>query len=55
MNLSRGARRRMPFLLEFFSHFYPSIAAREEKRRKLRAKLLEEGSDRRGKGPRLSE
>ena len=45
MNLSRGARRRMPFLLEFFSLFYPSIAAREEKRRKLRAKLLEEGSN----------
>ena len=44
MNLSRGARHRMPFLLDFFSHFYPSIAAREEKRRQLRAKLLEEGS-----------
>ena len=44
MNLSRGARRRMPFLLDFFSLFYPSIAAREEKRRQLRAKLLEEGS-----------
>ena len=44
MNLSRGARKRMPFLLEFFSLFYPSIAAREEKRRQLRAKLLEEGS-----------
>ena len=45
MNLSRGARRRIPFLLDFFSLFYPSIAAREEKRRQLRAKLLEEGSD----------
>ena len=44
MNLSRGARKRMLFLLEFFSLFYPSIAAREEKRRQLRAKLLEEGS-----------
>ena len=44
MNLSRGARKRMPFLLDFFSLFYPSIAAREEKRRQLRAKLLEEGS-----------
>ena len=44
MNLSRGARKRMPFLLEFFSLFYPSIAAREEKRRQLRAKLLDEGS-----------
>ena len=44
MNLSRGARRRMPFLLDFFSLFYPSIAARDEKRGQLRAKLLEEGS-----------
>ena len=44
MNLSRGARKRMPFLLEFFNLFYPSIAAREEKRRQLRAKLLEKGS-----------
>ena len=43
MNLSRGARRRLPFLLEFFSLFYPSIEAREEKRRELRAKLLDEG------------
>ena len=43
MNLSRGARRRLPFLLEFFSRFYPSIAAREEKRRQLREKLLGEG------------
>ena len=42
MNLSRGARRRMPFLLDFFSLFYPSIAAREEKRSQLRTKLLEE-------------
>ena len=44
MNLSRGARRRMPFLLDFFSLFYPSHAAREEKRRQLRAKLQDEGS-----------
>ena len=44
MSISRGARSRMPFLLEFFSHFYPSIAAREEKRRQLRAKVLEEGN-----------
>ena len=43
MNLSRGARRRMPFLLDFFSLFYPSVEAREEKRRELHAKLLEEG------------
>ena len=39
MNLSRGARRRLPFLLDFFSLFYPSYAAREEKRRQLRAKV----------------
>ena len=44
MNLSRGARKRMPFLLEFFRLFYPSLAAREEKRRQLRKKLLDEGS-----------
>ena len=49
MNLSRGARRRMPFLVDFFSLFYPSIEAREEKRRQLRAKLLEEGSRDAGK------
>ena len=44
MNLSRGAHKRIPFLLEFFSLFYPSIAARDEKRRQLHAKLLKEGS-----------
>ena len=44
MNLSRGARRRVPFLLEFFSLFYPGFEAREKKRSQLRAKLLEEGS-----------
>ena len=44
MSLSRGARRRMPFLLEFFSLFYPSIQAREEKRRELQATLLEGGN-----------
>ena len=49
MNISRGARKRMPFLLDFFSLFYPSIEAREEKRRQLRAKLLEEGSADAGK------
>ena len=43
MNLSRGARRRLPFLLEFFELFYPSIAEREKKRRELRERLLEEG------------
>ena len=43
MNLSRGARGRMPFLLEFFRLFYPSIADREKKRLELREKLLEDG------------
>ena len=41
MNLSRGARRRLPFLLEFFRLFYPSIADREKKRLELREKLIE--------------
>ena len=44
MNLSRAARKRLPFLLEFFNLFYPSIDAREEKRQLLRQKLIEEGS-----------
>ena len=44
MNLSRSAHKLMPFLLDFFSLFYPSIAARDEKRRQLRTKLLEAGS-----------
>ena len=44
MNLSRSARKRMPFLLDFFSLFYPSIAARDEKRRQLHTRLLKEGN-----------
>ena len=44
MNLSRGARKRMPFLLDFFSLFYPSIRGPRGKARQLREKLLEEGS-----------
>ena len=44
MNLSRGARKRLPFLLEFFNLFYPSIDARNEKRQLLRNKLIEEDS-----------
>jgi tetratricopeptide (TPR) repeat protein len=36
MNLSRGARDRLPFLLDFFALFYPSYLEREEKRRQLR-------------------
>ena len=38
MNVSRGARERQPFLLDFFSTFYPSYLAREKKR----AELLED-------------
>ena len=49
MNLSRGTRRRMPFLLEFFRLFFPSTATREAKRLELRAKLLEERSADAGK------
>ncbi len=44
MNLSRGARKRLPFLVEFFELFYPSIEDREEKRRQLRETLIKEGS-----------
>ena len=44
MNLSRSARKRLPFLLTFFNLFYPSIDAREEKRNILREKLIKEGS-----------
>ncbi len=38
MNLSRGARERLPFLLDFFTLYYPSIEERETKRAELRAK-----------------
>ena len=44
MNLSRSARKRLPFLLEFFNLFYPSIDAREEKRRLLRGKVVHGGN-----------
>ena len=44
MNLSRSARKRLPFLLDFFRLFYPSLDVREEKRRQLRAKLTQEES-----------
>jgi len=36
MNLSRGARERLPFLLDFFTLYYPSIEERERKRAELR-------------------
>ncbi|MEM9481262.1 MAG: tetratricopeptide repeat protein [Verrucomicrobiota bacterium] len=35
MNLSRGARKRIPYLLDFFTLFYPSLEERREKRRQL--------------------
>ena len=55
MNLSRTSRKRLPFLLEFFSLFYPSLDAREEKRRQLRAELAGEGKRRCGESARLSQ
>ena len=36
MNVSRGARRRIPYLLDFFKVFYPRVEEREQKRRELR-------------------
>ena len=44
MNLSRGARKRLPFLLKFFSLFYSNINAREGKRRLSRENLIAESS-----------
>lgn len=35
MNNSRGARERLPFLLDFFASFYPSYLERERKRAEL--------------------
>jgi len=39
MNLSRGARERLPFLLDFFATFYPTILERDKKRRELLAQI----------------
>ncbi|MFM7166263.1 MAG: hypothetical protein ACKO3T_13565, partial [Planctomycetaceae bacterium] len=39
MNISRGARQRMPFLLEFFAEFYPTVQARNRKREEYRQRL----------------
>ena len=44
MNISRSARKRLPFLLEFFSLFYSNIDAREEKRRVSRENRIAESS-----------
>ncbi|MFN5897585.1 MAG: tetratricopeptide repeat protein, partial [Planctomyces sp.] len=42
MNISRGVRRRMPFLIEFFAEFYPTIQARNRKREEYRQRLAAE-------------
>jgi len=39
MNVSRGARERLPFLVDFFSQFYPSIEERNRKREEYRQRL----------------
>ena len=39
MNLNRAARQRMPFLVEFFAEFYPSIEERNRKREEYRQRL----------------
>lgn len=39
MNVSRGARQRLPFLVEFFAQFYPSIEDRNRKREEYRQRL----------------
>ena len=44
MNNSRGARERLPFLLDFFASFYPSYLEREHKRAELLDKAEESGS-----------
>ncbi len=38
MNVSRTARKRLPFLLDFFAAFYPSIEERNRKRAELHRK-----------------
>lgn len=42
MNMSRGERRRLPFLLDFFAEFYPKIEERNRKREELRQRLQEQ-------------
>ncbi len=42
MNISRGVRQRMPFLIEFFAEFYPTIQARNRKREEYRQRLAAE-------------
>ncbi len=42
MNLSRGARTRLPFLLDFFALYYPSYLEREKKRSELLGQIESE-------------
>jgi len=42
MNVSRAARNRVPYLLNFFAAFYPTLEERDKKRRELHKKLQEE-------------
>lgn len=44
MNNSRGARERLPFLLDFFAGFYPSYLERERKRAELMEKSAQSGA-----------
>ncbi|MHB9139471.1 MAG: tetratricopeptide repeat protein, partial [Victivallaceae bacterium] len=39
MNNSRGARVRLPFLVDFFANFYPTIEQRNRKREELKQKF----------------
>ena len=39
MNVSRGARQRLPFLVDFFEEFYPTIELRNRKRAEYRLRL----------------
>ena len=45
MNLSRGARKRLPFLLDFFNLFYPTYEDREKKRAELAARVAGDDGD----------
>lgn len=42
MNVSRGSRDRIPYLVDFFAIFYPSLEERNRKRAELREKLRAE-------------
>ncbi len=44
MNVSRSARKRVPYLLDFFAAFYPTLEERDKKRREFHQKLKEEGN-----------